>query len=211
MKLNSDMQAEYDAHQQYLSPEVRHTRRVIFVLRVVVFSWLAWIFVSLLGCGGPECPVEAQIYTPYGIGVYVEAEGASEWAYRYDLPTRLDRLVDVVAAYAGRDPGDLLGWVVVIRADDHVPCGDHEAVDACTHYAGRWIEQSLQAYPCIEQSSLAHELLHALGLHGHSDPRWRDWTSVATQLNSYDLTWTSQTGEHGCDVVPEMWITTLAD
>jgi hypothetical protein len=170
---------------------------------------IAFLCVFLVGCGSTNslrdpCPYEPQFYTPLGIGVYVD-EGAAPYTRRTDFAARIDTVAHVVGDYAGQDPAVLEGWVVVFRDPYPFDCAGSLSV-GCAHKVG-WIEITTSYLrPCVEQSSLVHEFLHAYGLWDHTDPRWTDWVSVADALNATEPTYTTENGEEAaCWTAPALW------
>jgi hypothetical protein len=158
------------------------------------------------GCGIPAepCPYEPQSWTELGIGVYVDGE-ADPYTRRADFASRIDTVARTVGDYAGMSPSMLAGWVIVFRSSVAFVCNGKIA-NGCAHPDG-WIELiTSRSHPCVEQSALAHELLHAYGYWDHSDPRWTDWVSVSDALNATEPTYTTENGEEAaCWTWPGLW------
>lgn len=157
------------------------------------------------GCGVllTPCPYTPDTYTELGIGVSVDPL-AADWAHDPDLAERIDRVARIVAEYADLGPDILSGWVVRLSGERLVTCSGEGNYIGCAWYDSGWMEVSAAPvrYGCVEQTALAHEFLHALGLRGHLDPLWTDWVEVADRIAEYGPV---DADGAPCAVGPEMW------
>lgn len=169
-------------------------------------AFLALLLSFFGACGHSDpCPVEPQLWTDLGIGVYVE-EGAAEWTTYEDLSARIDAMAQIVATYADRPVEGLRGWTIIFRNVYVFRCGEMENAAGCAHPSG-WIEIGTHNFrPCLEETVLPHEFLHALGYWSHEDPRWNDWQYVVDSLVALEPTYPTDEGPQSCDVRASRWM-----
>jgi len=168
----------------------------LFLVLVPFFfakSFLRWLSMALIvvglgACGEPD-PPSAMLrdlqWTDLGIGIAIE-QSSAQWAYDPDLFEHVDRMAMAVADYSGREVATLKGWIIVLRAEDTVDCGNIGFHTGCCWYHSHWIDMSTTQPPwatTVEASMLGHELLHALiDDSNHSDPLWRHVSDTIAPL-----------------------------
>jgi hypothetical protein len=148
------------------------------------------------GCQGPREQPAADFDEVDGVGVKVGTSLA--WAHDPALPDRLHRVISAAATYGGGSASQLHGWVVVLE-DTWAECSGiapHSTL-GCTRWGEERIGVDVNGVDCVEQTVLAHEVLHAIiGDACHRSPLWRDFTQVENALRD---------GE--CEVSADKWRT----
>jgi hypothetical protein len=147
------------------------------------------VLVLASGCGTDR--LTPDYWTDLGIGVAV-TEDAADWAHAPDLRDRIDAIAVIVAEHASRSPEELSGLVILFHSGPVLCHTDTPFWTIGCHYTHSWIEVSTHQDPdddspeaieafgdsiwnpgCVEQTALAHELLHELiGNPEHDDPLW---------------------------------------
>ncbi len=118
--------------------------------------------------------------------VGVDVQTQAEWAHAPDLRHRIERVLDLSARRWGGDvPRDLSGWMVVL-VDGGIECFGFTGMRGCTNVLTKTILVRADNRPCIEMTSLAHEIGHAIHLDPfHHSPAWRDvaaWQALQDDL-----------------------------
>jgi hypothetical protein len=150
---------------------------------------------AAVACGVGRVEQPAEDLNVAGVGVKVDTSLA--WAHDPTLPGRMERVMDAVEAYAGKS-ASLRGWVVVLKdAWAECPGAAPHSILGCTEWANKVISVDVNGASCVEQTVLAHEVLHAIvGDACHKSPLWRDFAPVEAALQ----------GE-GCEVSADKWRT----
>jgi hypothetical protein len=131
------------------------------------------------GCGGaaPE---------PSATGVQVVLETTAPFAAAPDFQPRLDDTIDVALGYWGGTRADLAGKTILLVDGPYVRGCQGAVAVGC--YDGRTLavstrDPSLGTFACVEETTLVHEIGHAvLGDPDHLDPRWMQMDEVAQAL-----------------------------
>ncbi len=159
------------------------------------------VLASVLG----GCSTNAPVWQgdPALYGVKLEVIDQREWTQRADFTTRVRSVLERASARWSMDPNQLQGWRIVFKAagPQGLECGPgaNAHIDGCTDDANRTITVSVDAWYCVEESPLAHEIGHVALLQGsdgdpsHRDARWWDdaawarlWDDMADTLPSPD-------------------------
>jgi hypothetical protein len=127
-------------------------------------------------------------------GMTLEVESAQPFAASPDLRARLHRIIEEGSAYIGLGPSRLYGMRLRI-VDGGVSCGGLREARGCFRRDEivvstlAWISTE-PPVPCVEDTPLPHELLHALIEDpAHEDPRWDDpgfWDPLRERLRQPD-------------------------
>lgn len=146
------------------------------------------------GCGSEDIALDAGMFS-----MHLEVVSRADLVTRDDFRERLRHTIEATCAHLGIDPAMLYGLKLRI-VDGWIACGSLATARGCVHVdRSPWeIEISLIASDCIEESPLAHELLHvAIYDPHHADLRWYDpdvWGPLWEELRGPD-----------CRYDPPMW------
>jgi hypothetical protein len=146
------------------------------------------LLVASEGCGSYQSPpVEQQIVSDLGIGIFVDSD-CPGWAHAENLRDRVDALARVVSLHAAAPAEELAGWLIVFRAQDRVSCDSTDEAFGCVHVTEKWIEATCLDTDCVETTILAHELLHVwFPDPKHTNPQWKTlWGAVYSVFQRTD-------------------------
>jgi hypothetical protein len=131
----------------------------------------------LTACGGPT-----PDFTVHGTGVLVRTEAA--FTKQPDFASRVETTVQAALDYWGGTWKDLEGTTISFEGSQNVRCGDMASAVGCYDGDIRVSTRDVGfTFYCVEETTLVHEVGHAvIGDPGHTDPRWRDFASVARSL-----------------------------
>ncbi len=117
--------------------------------------------------------------------VGVDVQTSVAWAQAPDVGYRLERVLELATKRWGGGLQDLSGWTVVL-VDGGMECYGFSGMRGCTNPLTKTMVVRADNRPCVEMTSLAHEIGHALHLDPlHSSPEWHD--DVAWQKLQNDL------------------------
>jgi len=146
---------------------------------------LALVVLALTACGGAEDqPRTVQVRSVQGLSVVVDSQAAFTRAADFD--SRIQTTVAAALQYWG-GTWDLLDHVDVRLVDTAgVACGGRESLGCFESPEIRLTtrDPGSGTVACVEQTMLVHEIGHlVLGDPDHTDPRWMEMDSLATELS----------------------------
>jgi hypothetical protein len=138
-----------------------------------------------------------------GAGILVDS--SAPFAHQADFPARLESTITEALAYWGGGWSQLAGRTITFSGERSVPCGGGQSL-GCFDGDVRLttIDPGTGTFRCVEQTSLVHEIGHAvLGDPMHDDPRWMELDSVALALGGRPGYGETSTGD--CLIWVSVW------
>ena len=169
-----------------------------------LFAVIATVALAACAGGSGGGAEQTPSFSVQGVNVFVETSAA--FAKAPDFPSRLESTIDAALRYWGGSWSALDGMSLTLVDEPTVPC---EGVEALGCFEGGAIrlttrDPGLGTFACVEETVLVHEIGHAaIGDPNHTDPRWMEMDSLATELGGREG-YTSL-GEVPCTTYVSVW------